>query len=122
MSTPHDLLVRPSTGERVQTYRGFSWPCLFFGVFWYMAKGMLLYGLLALIVVTFTFGFAWLVLPFMANGAYRAHLLKNGFVPAAGDLAPPTPQTHVRCPECRELVRMDARLCKHCGTKLVPQA
>lgn len=33
----------------------------------------------------------------------------------------PTPETHVRCPECRELVRMDASKCKHCGTKLVPQ-
>lgn len=37
----------------------------------------------------------------------------------AGDA--PTPQTHVRCPECRELVRADARKCKHCGTALVPQ-
>lgn len=32
------------------------------------------------------------------------------------------PSTHVRCPECRELVRRDARKCKHCGTALVPQA
>jgi hypothetical protein len=28
--------------------------------------------------------------------------------------------THVRCPDCRELVRKDARKCKHCGTQLVP--
>jgi hypothetical protein len=28
--------------------------------------------------------------------------------------------THVRCPDCRELVRKDARKCKHCGTKLIP--
>ena len=33
----------------------------------------------------------------------------------------PTPQTHVVCPECRELVLRDARLCKHCGTRLIPQ-
>lgn len=32
-----------------------------------------------------------------------------------------TPETHVRCPDCRELVRKDARKCKHCGTALVPQ-
>lgn len=32
----------------------------------------------------------------------------------------PTPETHVRCPDCRELVRMDARVCKHCGCRLVP--
>jgi cytochrome c-type biogenesis protein CcmH/NrfF len=30
----------------------------------------------------------------------------------------PTLETHVRCPECRELVRSDAKLCKQCGTKL----
>ena len=30
--------------------------------------------------------------------------------------------THVRCPECRELVRKDARKCKHCSTALAPQA
>lgn len=27
----------------------------------------------------------------------------------------------VRCPECRELVRADARKCKHCGSPLVPK-
>lgn len=32
-----------------------------------------------------------------------------------------TPETHVKCPDCRELVRRDARKCKHCGTALVPQ-
>lgn len=26
----------------------------------------------------------------------------------------------VRCPDCRELVRTDARKCKHCGTALTP--
>jgi hypothetical protein len=34
----------------------------------------------------------------------------------------PTPETHVRCPDCRELVLKDARRCKHCGITLVPQA
>lgn len=31
-----------------------------------------------------------------------------------------TPETHARCPECRELVRIDARKCKHCGSALMP--
>lgn len=35
--------------------------------------------------------------------------------------AAPSPDTHVRCPDCRELVRRDARKCKHCGTTLIPQ-
>lgn len=33
----------------------------------------------------------------------------------------PNPDTHVRCPDCRELVLMDARKCKHCGINLLPQ-
>jgi len=32
----------------------------------------------------------------------------------------PSPDTHVRCPDCREFVYKDARKCKHCGIKLVP--
>lgn len=30
-------------------------------------------------------------------------------------------RTHVRCPDCREAVRKDARKCKHCGCDLIPQ-
>jgi len=33
----------------------------------------------------------------------------------------PTPDTHVKCPDCRELVLSEARVCKHCGCKLIPQ-
>lgn len=33
----------------------------------------------------------------------------------------PTPETHVKCPDCRELVFKDAKKCKHCGTLLIPQ-
>lgn len=29
--------------------------------------------------------------------------------------------THVKCPDCRELVLADARKCRHCGLGLVPQ-
>lgn len=32
-----------------------------------------------------------------------------------------SPKTHVRCPDCKELVRADAVKCKHCGAKLIPQ-
>lgn len=27
----------------------------------------------------------------------------------------------VRCPECRELIRFDAKKCKHCGSVVTPQ-
>ncbi len=35
--------------------------------------------------------------------------------------AAPSPATHVKCPDCKELVRKEANVCKHCGCKLVPQ-
>ena len=34
----------------------------------------------------------------------------------------PSPDSHVKCPDCRELVLIDARKCKHCGAALTPQA
>lgn len=49
------------------------------------------------------------------DGAVRGTLAASGVDPV------PTPDTHVRCPDCRELVRSDARKCKHCGSALIPQ-
>ena len=33
----------------------------------------------------------------------------------------PTSATHLKCPDCAELVRREAKVCKHCGCKLIPQ-
>lgn len=33
----------------------------------------------------------------------------------------PTPDTHVRCPDCRELVPKESSACNYCGCKLIPQ-
>lgn len=33
----------------------------------------------------------------------------------------PNPNTHVKCPDCREFVLREAKVCKHCGCKLIPQ-
>lgn len=33
----------------------------------------------------------------------------------------PSPETHVKCPDCRELVFKDAKKYRYCGTPLVPQ-
>lgn len=33
----------------------------------------------------------------------------------------PSPDTHIKCPDCRELILKEARICKHCGCKLIPQ-
>lgn len=32
----------------------------------------------------------------------------------------PNAATHRKCPDCRELVLHDARVCKHCGCRLIP--
>lgn len=40
---------------------------------------------------------------------------------ARDDPAPPTGQTHVKCPDCAELVRREAKVCRHCGCRLLPQ-
>lgn len=32
-----------------------------------------------------------------------------------------TPETHVKCPDCRALIPKEARKCRHCGAALVPQ-
>ena len=47
-------------------------------------------------------------------------LIASSVQPTPIDPEAPTSETHVRCPECRELVRRDARRCKHCGITLVP--
>ena len=39
----------------------------------------------------------------------------------AGDTSEPTLETHIKCPDCREFILKDARVCKHCGCKLLPQ-
>lgn len=35
--------------------------------------------------------------------------------------AAPSPSSHVKCPDCAELILKEAKVCKHCGCKLVPQ-
>ena len=33
----------------------------------------------------------------------------------------PTPDTHIKCPDCAELILKEAKVCKHCGCRLIPQ-
>ena len=72
-------------------------------------------------------GFGWFVLAVVFSPLLMGLLvlvlpdLKAKAAAAAAAAEAPNAQTHVRCPDCRELVRIDARKCKHCGSALVPQ-
>lgn len=73
-------------------------------------------------------GFGWFVLALLISPLIagllvlalgRPAVARSPYVDETGQTI--TGDTHVRCPDCRELVRKDARKCKHCGTALIPQ-
>lgn len=66
-------------------------------------------------------GFGWFLLGCMF-GIFALILVALLPSRASASADEPTPVTHVRCPDCRELVRNEARKCKHCGASLVPQS
>lgn len=123
MSAKAEILVDPKTGVKEQTWSGFSWPCLLFGVFWFLYKRLYGWAAITFLAAIITSGIAWFVFPFFANGVHRSSLQKSGWLQEAQAAEfVVSPETHVRCQDCKELVRKDARVCKHCRAKLVPQA
>lgn len=82
-----------------------------------MYKGQIFNGLFWLAVVVI--GYFAMVVPGIVLHLMCIVGAASGSAPADPNV--PTPETHVRCPDCRELVRRDARRCKHCGITLVPQ-
>ena len=50
-----------------------------------------------------------------------AHLIYAAVGSKKRDPNAPRPDTHVRCPDCKELILKEAKVCKHCGCKLVSQ-
>lgn len=82
----------------------------------------ILAGVVAIIAANYgRSGAGWFLLAlFLSPILAGIILLAIGRVPQVDNDAP-SPSTHVRCPDCRELVRMDARKCKHCGSVLQPQ-
>jgi uncharacterized OB-fold protein len=67
----------------------------------------------ALIAVVNLF-FGWTILGWLVCLAWSAGSARD-------DPAAPSAETHVKCPDCAELVRKEAKVCKHCGCRLVPQ-
>ncbi len=65
-------------------------------------------------------GFGWFVLAMLISPLI-AFILCAVLRDLRSGADKPTPDTHVKCPDCRELVLKDASKCKHCGTALIPQ-
>ena len=63
------------------------------------------------------FGAGALIITIPAHLIYAA--VKDKPAVQVSDPNAPDPSTHVRCPDCRELVRFDATKCKHCGAGLI---
>lgn len=67
-------------------------------------------------------GFSWFLLACVLSpilAVILVALMPSKKAPSGEEL--PSPRTHIKCPDCKELVIKDARVCKHCGCRLVPQ-
>lgn len=73
MSTFAGIMKNENSGLQSNVYFGFSWPCLFFGPFWYLVKGMSGKAL------TYFFLYPGIVYPFVANRHYRDYLSIMGY-------------------------------------------
>lgn len=74
------------------------------------------------LLAVFLFGGSLLLLTIPFHLIYTVAVSGRAAAPASPSADVPSVLTHVRCPECRELVRMDAIKCKHCGCGLTAQA
>ena len=73
-------LYHPENKYPVDVYSGFSWPCLFTGVFWYVTKGMILWSIASIILSFVTYSVSWFVLPFFANQQHYDYLRTRGYL------------------------------------------
>jgi hypothetical protein len=65
-------------------------------------------------------GFGWFLLSALIS-PLLAGLLVLVLANLKDEENKPSFSSHVKCPDCRELVLKEARVCKHCGCKLIPQ-
>ena len=65
-------------------------------------------------------GFIWFLISVLLSPVLGLVFLLIAGKPRELRLDRVTPATHVICPDCAEHVRKEARVCKHCGCRLVP--
>jgi len=80
MSKHAGFLYHPLNNHMESIYTGFSWPCLLFGPFWFLYKGMIALAIMSFFAAGITFGFSTVVFPFLANNQHYNHLLKKGYL------------------------------------------
>lgn len=87
MSKPGVFLRQPTNGTPEETWDGFSWPALFFGVVWLLVKGLYGHFFITLVILIITSGIAapiiWIVYGFIGNEAHKKSLLKKGYLTSA---------------------------------------
>jgi hypothetical protein len=137
MSTKSVTFVNPKTGAKTETYTGFAWDGFLFGIFGFLTRiGMnikvylvgLFVALALFLLGVFPLFLTCFIFPFITNDMHRKYLEENGWQPE-GEVAmrdpndlDVDPKLEVRCPACREIVRRDAIICKHCRSTLTPTA
>ena len=84
MSIKGAVLYHPLNGTTEQTWEGFSFPALFFGVFWLLMKGLFGHFLVNFLIVAITSGIAapvvWFAYGLVGNSAHKSSLLKQGYL------------------------------------------
>ena len=85
--------------------------------------GHILFILLHLIALIFFIWALLLTIPLhlIYAAVSRKPSEKRILIPGPGDIAAGH-VLQVNCPECRELIRVDAKKCKHCGVTVTPVA
>ena len=84
-----DVYKQQETGKIKYVKQSFAWPCLFFGYFWFLFKGMWSYFFLTLFIAWIILSLGepifyaqWIffgVLAYEARGRYAQHLVSKGY-------------------------------------------
>lgn len=84
MSQASNSLYHPANKSKENTWKGFSWPALFFGFLWLIIKGLWAHAVIWLVVAIATTGLGViplsLIYAFIGNDLHRNALIKKGYL------------------------------------------
>lgn len=79
----HVKLKQESTGLVKDCKLGFSWTTFFFGFWVCVFRQDWKHMIIQIVAAMLTFGFSWLVFPFICNKMYVRTLLEKGYTPVS---------------------------------------